>query len=335
MLWNFMLNFAARKYPVMMKIFLTLLVATASLLASAGEPSARVAQYWGGRQAAVSLTFDDGVEENFTLMAPALDRYGLKGTFGINGVYIGDRHDSYAPRMTWDEVRSLDRRGHEINNHTWSHPNLWEHPEMARRELAMNDSAMIAELGHPARSVLFPFNAYTPEVLALCDSLYVGSRLYQFGLGQRDSHATAESIEEWLAGVIAGGEWGISMTHGIHTGWDQWDNPQVLWDFFRTLSERSDTVWTDTFGNVQAYVKERDATVLTVSRPSEDCVEITVECALDPGRFDHPLTLEVSGIPETRSLKITQGAQTLHYTESQEGLLVDVDPHGAPVIVTW
>ena len=167
------------------------------------KPEVRIAEYYGDRKAAVSLTFDDGIEEHFTLIAPQLDRYGLKGTFGINGKYIGDRNDSFAPRMTWDEVRSLDRGGHEIDNHTWSHPNLWEHPELARRKLAMNDSAMLAELGHPARSVLFPFNGYTEEVLALCDSLHVGARLYQFGLGQRDTHATEQSIGDWLAGVEA------------------------------------------------------------------------------------------------------------------------------------
>ena len=300
------------------------------------QPAAvSIAKYYGGRQAAVSLTFDDGLEEHYTLIAPELDRYGLKGTFGINGAVIGDRNDSFAPRMTWEEVRSLARNGHEINNHTWSHPNVWEHPELARRELAMNDSAMIAELGYLARSVLFPFNAYNDQVLALCDSLYVGARLYQFGLGQRDTHATEQSISEWLAGVTAGGEWGITMTHGIHTGWDLWDDPAILWNLFRTLSEKSDTVWTSTFADVQAYIKERDATTLTLTHPAKNMMKIEVNCPLPASKFDHPLTLVITGVPASGTLKIMQGTTEIPYITTPGGILVDIDPHTAPVTAAW
>ena len=44
-----------------------------------------VADFFGDRQAAVSLTFDDGIQEHYTLVAPHLNRYALRGTFGING----------------------------------------------------------------------------------------------------------------------------------------------------------------------------------------------------------------------------------------------------------
>ena len=302
---------------------------------SDGQPEVRIAKYYGNRNAAVSLTFDDGLEEHYTLIAPALDRYGLKGTFGINGKFIGDRDDSFAPRMTWEEVRSLDRNGHEINNHTWSHPNLWEHPELARQELAMNDSAMIAELGHLAISVLFPFNGYTDEVLALCDSLYVGARLYQFGLGQRDTYATEQSIADWLAGIIAGGEWGITMTHGIHTAWDQWDDPEILWNFFRTLSEKSDTVWTDTFANIQSYIKERNAAKLTIAYPAENRMEIKVDCPLPGSKFNHPLTLVITGVPASDTLKIMQDDEALPYATTADGILIDINPQTSPVRVSW
>ena len=63
--------------------------------AQADQPEVTVAKYLGNRQAAVSLTFDDGLEEHYTLIAPELDRYGLKGTFGIIGKFIGDRYVNY------------------------------------------------------------------------------------------------------------------------------------------------------------------------------------------------------------------------------------------------
>ena len=160
-----------------------------------------VARYWGDRQAAVSLTFDDGLQEHYTLVAPHLDRYGLKGTFGINGKYIGDIDDHYAPRMTWDECREMAANGHEICNHSWSHPNLAEvDPATLRMEIEKNDSAILAETGIRPTSFLYPFNAWTPQVRAACEKGKTGSRISQFALGQRNSACTADAVELRLHG---------------------------------------------------------------------------------------------------------------------------------------
>ena len=66
-----------------------------------------VADFLGDRQAAVSLTFDDGIQEHYTLVAPHLNRYALRGTFGINGKYMCDIDDHFAPRLTWEECRRM------------------------------------------------------------------------------------------------------------------------------------------------------------------------------------------------------------------------------------
>ena len=67
---------------------------------SVKSQTASVADFLGDRQAAVSLTFDDGIQEHYTLVAPHLNRYALRGTFGINGKYMGDIDDHFAPRLT-------------------------------------------------------------------------------------------------------------------------------------------------------------------------------------------------------------------------------------------
>lgn len=106
-----------------------------------------VAKFWGDRRAAVSLTFDDGIQEHFTLVAPHLDAYALKGTFGINGLYVGDLDDHFAPRLTWEECRQMAANGHEICNHSWSHPNLMSVDSCTLvSEVSKNDSIIEAEI---------------------------------------------------------------------------------------------------------------------------------------------------------------------------------------------
>lgn len=270
-----------------------------------------VADFLGDRQAAVSLTFDDGIQEHYTLVAPHLNRYALRGTFGINGKFMGDIDDHFAPRLTWEECRRMVADGHEICNHSWSHPNL---TAIDRRTLLMeirkNDSIIEAETGVKPTSILYPFNAMTPQVRAVCEEGKVGARLEQFGLGQRNSGCTAASIDTWLRQLIHDRRWGVTMAHGIYTAWDQWNEPWVLWSFFRELAFKKDSVWVDTFSNIQAYVKERNAVTLT-TRWCNNTFIITPVLSLDSKIFRMPLTLKVAGMEKNRCMKAVQGGKNL------------------------
>src|SRR6478735_3133337 len=65
-------------------------------------------------QGAVSLTFDDGSPSQLALAIPLLDRYGLQASFYLNP---GDNYrEQFVP---W---RAVAAAGHEIGNHSISHP---------------------------------------------------------------------------------------------------------------------------------------------------------------------------------------------------------------------
>ena len=292
-----------------------------------------VAQYRYDRQCAVSLTFDDGIQEDYTLIAPHLDRYGLKGTFCINGAFIGDLDDHFAPRMTWEQCRELDARGHEIASHSWSHLNEYEISiEQTRQEIAKNDSAIQKELGKRPLTYFFPFNAYTPEALEAAMEHRVACRLYQFGLGQRNLKANWTSMTAWLKEQIEGRKWGITMTHGIYTAWDQWEEPWVLWDFFRLLSEKKDSVWTATFADVAMYVTERDSVKLTVKH-ERNMVRITPSLPLDPKLFRMPLTLNISYANKNIAMEVRQDGKLLPIISSGSKKYVEFDPFGGEIVI--
>ena len=66
-----------------------------------------------GRRAAVTLTFDDGRPSQLEQGLPILDRYGVKATFYVSLGNIDARLDDW---------RRVAAAGHEIGNHTFSHP---------------------------------------------------------------------------------------------------------------------------------------------------------------------------------------------------------------------
>jgi peptidoglycan/xylan/chitin deacetylase (PgdA/CDA1 family) len=77
---------------------------------------------WPSRMTcAVSLSFDDGLASHFNLAVPLLNRYGKRATFYLTthlreGLTAESRKELIAP---WLAARAV---GHEIGNHTRSHP---------------------------------------------------------------------------------------------------------------------------------------------------------------------------------------------------------------------
>jgi peptidoglycan/xylan/chitin deacetylase (PgdA/CDA1 family) len=70
---------------------------------------------WKGKRAAVVLTYDDGLNVHLTNTVPALDSFGLKGTF-----YISDYGNHLKGQIAgW---RKAAVKGHELANHTIWHP---------------------------------------------------------------------------------------------------------------------------------------------------------------------------------------------------------------------
>jgi peptidoglycan/xylan/chitin deacetylase (PgdA/CDA1 family) len=69
----------------------------------------------GGAEAAVSLTYDDGAESGLDRAVPDLERAGFRGSF-----YLPTGEPQVVARK--DDWRRAFLNGHEVGNHTLSHP---------------------------------------------------------------------------------------------------------------------------------------------------------------------------------------------------------------------
>ena len=70
----------------------------------------------------IVLTFDDGNISDYNYTSPLLKKYGFRATFFIaSNSFLGSpgKNDK---RMTWQQIKDLDREGFEIGTHSTTHP---------------------------------------------------------------------------------------------------------------------------------------------------------------------------------------------------------------------
>lgn len=295
---------------------------------------ASVTPYRDGKQCAISFTYDDGMLCQYTDIAPELEKRGFRGTFWIIGANMG-RDDAGYPWMNWDQVADLSKRGHEISNHTWNHPSL---PSLSidsvAQELALCDDKIEAVTGKRPVSMAYPYNAMSAEVVAICEENRVGTRTFQTGHGQKNSFTTPDSMCVWLNGLLETGEWGVTMTHGTTYGWDMWDRPEDLYEFYDVVKAQEAQVWVAPFGEVAAYLKERDAAVVEVEGTSKS-LKLTVRHSLDTALFNQPLTISVKGGDWSKMTSFSMGAGVINVENRGTELLVTVQPGDEPIELSW
>lgn len=102
----------------------------------------------------IAMTFDDGPSQKLTpRLLDILAAHSIKATFFVIGQNVVDH-----PEL----VQRAAREGHEIGNHTWSHPNLGRmSDEGARRELQKTDDAIKSAAGVRPTLMRPPYGSIT------------------------------------------------------------------------------------------------------------------------------------------------------------------------------
>jgi peptidoglycan/xylan/chitin deacetylase (PgdA/CDA1 family) len=192
----------------MFDAFATPIIAGAATLAAAGS-CAYYATYavrsqwlgetsWHGRRdtCAAALTFDDGPSEDTERVLDLLDSLNLRATFFMIG-----RHVERLPRV----ARSVVERGHEVGNHSYSHPiYLYRSGRETRRQLERAQAVIEDATGRRPRLARPPCGVRTPAYFSAARAL--GLRTVQWDVAGFDwTHRRAPEIaREVLRGVRAG-----------------------------------------------------------------------------------------------------------------------------------
>lgn len=109
----------------------------------------------------VSLSFDDGTKDQLAA-AQILSQRGLRGTFFINSGEIGT-NGFY---MSVQDLRALQRAGHELGGHTLSHPDLTKLSPADLQHEVCDDRAALQHWGLDPQAFDYPFGFFNDAVVA-------------------------------------------------------------------------------------------------------------------------------------------------------------------------
>ena len=152
----------------------------------------------------VALTFDDGYLDNLTYAWPLLEKFGFSATIFVVAERIGtdqliDPHlltvHPAVPRtayqfLTWDDIRTLQRKGIEIGSHTCTHPKLDQLDAAGQTDEITQSKKIIEEqLQQPVVSFCYPYGHFNDDSLRI-----VAAAGYSQAV-----------VTPWRAGLIRGG----------------------------------------------------------------------------------------------------------------------------------
>jgi len=121
----------------------------------------------------VVLTFDDGFEDFYKVVAPHLGRRKLPATVFVITDRAGDSFVSNGESfLSWAEIRELASSGIDIGSHTCSHPYL---PDLSvldiTKELRESQAAIRSQLGQAQVSLSYPYGQVSESISRLAKSI--------------------------------------------------------------------------------------------------------------------------------------------------------------------
>ena len=319
----------------------------------------KIATWKDDATAAYSMIHDDmcgpalrGIQD---LAIPQLEAHNLHAALGP---FVQACDDA----ALWDVVRDAQAKGHEIVNHSATHPNIT--PENAAAEVTGAKASMDSELDIPVEFYIFPFDFWTDQTLAAVGNAgHIGARAgsrddnngsdnpplnsqspvddlkIEFDVWPRTFSKYASYVEKdillvhaWNA--IEKGKWAVREFHSVSSDSNppldgsQGFGPVPLAVYGEHLNHlvamwNAGKLWTDNPSTVIRYRHARTSCTASVSGSTITFGTSSPDCT----RFHTPVSVIVSTGNDVQSIAATQGGSALKTRKlSANTFSVNADP---------
>ncbi len=274
----------------------------------------QIAPVYNYKLGIVSLTFDDGSPNQFTIGIQSLKERNLPASFYL----ITDLIDS----VTENILNTVFDSNYEIGSHTVKHRDLVNISAIDAQLELLNSQAFLNEhFGvNSGLTLSYPWGNYNSSVKKLAKEIYIAARSTRVGYNSIysldryalrmqcfDKKTGLGNANSWVDYAIRNKKWLIEMIHGIDgIGFSPVDH-QVLTDHLDYIKKLEDKLWCTSVSNVIKYIDE-SAKAKIYSLSSNDSVfVIKIDDNLDDSIYNQPLTFRVKVPDSWDGIKISNG----------------------------
>lgn len=313
-----------------------------------------IAKWYGNKDAAVSLRFDDSLESHVNFVIPKLNEYGIKATFMINpGLGRYKKNKDF-----WEN--QVPKMGHELGNHTMHHRGA---ETVLEAEFEIGEVSRLIWRLYPHRSKLLVFasggggvkwggkywKAASQDYKGIVKKwsmidLYDGSHPYLAA----DSRNGIDALISSLHRAIQEQKHQTIVFHKV-------DKPNLI-DRMKTiyrgygltfphdsfeklvlfLHQNDNVIWTAPLGDVLKYEKERNSTRLEILLNAQRHLRVALKVDADGKLYDQEMTLVVPNENRRRVVAVRQGGNRIdRYEIEEKTILIPVKPANSVIEIQF
>jgi oligosaccharide reducing-end xylanase len=306
----------------------------------------QVGNWQGFKNCAVSYTFDDGCSGQFTKAIPIFDQFGYKLTlFTVSG-WTGN----------WTNLKNAAAQGHEVANHTSTHPNFGSMTANAQEtELTTCNNLINSNISsQKCVTMAYPYCAKGNDALHKkyfiaargCQGFIEGKTPGDFMnvssviCGDQGQIKTSANFKTQADNASNSKGWLVYLFHGVDNDGGYSPIPSdTLKKSLEYLKANDSKFWVTTFGNAARYIKERNCALLTETSATTSSITINLTDTLSNNEvFNHPLTIRRT-LPEGwTNAAVTQNGAAVNNTiievNSVKYIQFDAIPDGGSVVIS-
>jgi peptidoglycan/xylan/chitin deacetylase (PgdA/CDA1 family) len=185
----------------------------------------------GFKRGLVSITWDDGVESQYTKAFPLHKKYNLPGSFFL---ISGDLDKDFY--MTTAQAKEVQSAGNELGSHTVTHPHLPSlKPNAIEKELRQSQSDLRTKFGTSFQDFVTPYGEYNDQVMTVIKKYYKAHRSVEVGYNAKNTFdiddivvqnvyttTSPSQVESWVEKAKTDKTWLVLVYHQVDNPGDEY-----------------------------------------------------------------------------------------------------------------
>ena len=240
-------------------LFLIVTLVTGSLLATLRVVS-------GSAPGTISITFDDGMQDNYDYAYPLMQARGIVGTFYV----ITDNLSDFSHNNTYlsiAELKTMQNSGNEIGSHSKTHPNFANLTDQQIRDQCSISKQVLQSNGLTVNNFAYPGGAHNNQSDSIVSQYYRSSR---GTFGSITACILHFPVSQWFIPGFTGDTGTTSNVSRLKSAVDQVGaaNGWAIFYFHcvRPIVTSPYMISTDDFASFLDYIVSKGVTTVTVNQ---------------------------------------------------------------------